>query len=223
MKEDIYRYNETELEFWSNELYNSYHDVSYFVENHVVIDNNFIKLKSYQKEIIDEFKDNKRYVINASRRLGKTMLSIILVLHEAIFNKDKFIAILGFEEMIPHIYELYNYLPHWLIPEIECYSKDFIEFSNGTYIRQFNYDNMDRMRGYQINFLCMDNYSYVINRHSNNFCKLIFPVVSSSKHAKILITGDNDMNCNNHYNKISSFEEERYKTKWLLDISTKNR
>lgn len=218
-----YVYKESEADFMSDDYYKCVKDVNYFVENHVFVDNKNIKLKDYQKEIIDELKNNNRYVMNASRRLGKTMLSRILVLHEAIFNTNKFIAVLGFEDMISQIHNLYNYLPHWLQPEIKSYSRKHIEFSNGTIIRQFNYDNMDGMRGYQINFLCMDNYSYIINSKANIFKKLIFPVVTSSKYGKIFITGDNDLNCNNHYNHLSSFEEERFKSKWLLDISTKNR
>ena len=73
-------------------------DVHYFTEKYCNVKTEdgsigSIKLREYQKEILDSFVNNRFSILMASRQVGKTISSSIFMLHTILFNNDKNIMI----------------------------------------------------------------------------------------------------------------------------------
>jgi hypothetical protein len=75
-------------------------DIHYFAEKYCRIkteDGSIqnIKLRDYQKEILDLYNNNRFSILMGSRQIGKTINSAITMLHYVTFNNDKNIMIVA--------------------------------------------------------------------------------------------------------------------------------
>lgn len=119
-------------------------DPIYFAENYIKIvhvDHGLIPLKmyDYQKEIVQKFKDNRRTVVATSRQAGKTTTAAALILHYAIFNKFKTIALLANKgdssrEILNRIQIAYEALPFWMQSGVVEWNKGSVTLENGCKI-----------------------------------------------------------------------------------------
>ncbi len=160
-------------------------DIIYFAEKYchiITLDEGkvLITLWDFQKKVLkamvepqefvfeDGTKEKKPFlIINASRQVGKTTLSAIFLVHFAIFNQDKTVAVLANKEktaleIMQRIKMVYENLPLFLQAGIGGgvggggYSKSKIELGNGSRIIASS-TSSSAIRGYSINCLTKKN------------------------------------------------------------------
>ena len=99
-------------------------DVHYFTEKYCKVKTedgsiNHIRLRDYQKEILDNFVNSRFNILMASRQVGKTISSSIFMLHTILFSNDKNIMIVANKgdtaiEIVDKIKSIYSLLPFFL-------------------------------------------------------------------------------------------------------------
>jgi hypothetical protein len=142
----------------------------------------------YDLELDDE---NHRFFTNGilSHNSATTRGFIIWYM---LFNKQKTIAILAnklqlAQEQLTQLKESYLELPFWMQPGVKSWNKRGIELSHGTRIISAA-TSPDGIRGYSIDILYLDEFAFIDSHLANEFIASVFPVVSSGKTTKIIIT-----------------------------------
>jgi len=108
-------------------------DVHYFTEKYSKVKTedgsiNNIKLREYQKEMLNSFVNNRFSILMASRQVGKTISSSIFMLHTILFSNDKNIMIVANKgdtavEIVDKIKSIYSLLPYFLKPGIKTWNQ----------------------------------------------------------------------------------------------------
>lgn len=176
-------------------------DILYFAENYfyiVSLDHGKIKipLHEFQKRMLKAYVDPKpkRHCIALSgRQTGKTTISTIYILHYALFNDDKRIAILSnneksAREILSRVQMAYGMLPLWMQRGINPngFAKGSLELENGVRI-EANSTSSSSIRGKSINLLFLDEFAFVQNHIADEFISSVMPTISSGKTSKIII------------------------------------
>lgn len=177
-------------------------DPVYFAENYIKIvslDHGLVnfKLYPYQKEMIESFEQNRFSINLLCRQAGKTTVVGAYILHYAIFNKNKRIAVLANKgdtarEILSRIKSMFEDLPWFLKPGVVEWNKGSIEFSNGTRIVSASTSNSG-IRGQSMNLIYLDEMAFIQN--DVEFFTSTYPVISAGKTTKVIITSTpNGMN-----------------------------
>lgn len=169
--------------------------VEYFAENYVKvihIDHGLIPFKPYpyQRELFKSFQDERFTVVLACRQSGKSISTCAYLLHYAIFNSEKFVAILAnkaatAKEMLSRITLMLENLPFFLQPGCKVLNKGSIEFSNNTRM-EAHATSSSSIRGKSVSLLYLDEFAFVEN--DVEFYTSTYPVVSSGKTSRVIIT-----------------------------------
>lgn len=170
-------------------------DIIYFAETYCAIthiDHGTIrvKLRDYQRDIL-ELADNGRLLCaKLSRQLGKTASIAIYLAHYVCFNKSKSVGILAHkgsmsEEVLFRTKQCIELLPDFLQPGIVEWNKRSIELDNGSSIGAYA-SSPDAVRGNSFSLIYIDETAFINNWED---CWLaIQPVISSGRHSKIIMT-----------------------------------
>ncbi len=99
-------------------------DIHYFASTYCYIKGEegqpiIIPLRDYQKEILDNFFNNRFNILMASRQIGKTICSSIMMLHYVLFNNNKNVLVTANKldtavEVLDKIREIYQKITHGL-------------------------------------------------------------------------------------------------------------
>ena len=170
-------------------------DPIYFAEKYVKVislDRGLVAFKpyEYQKKMFTQFNDNRFNIVLACRQSGKSISSVIYILWYAVFNSEKTIAVLANKgstarEMLSRITLALENLPFFLQPGCKALNKGSIEFSNNSKIIA-SATSASSIRGLSVNLLFLDEFAFVEN--ANEFYTSTYPVVSSGKDTKVIIT-----------------------------------
>jgi len=170
-------------------------DPIYFSEKYIKIvhvDHGLIpiKLYEYQREIMEKITKHRRVTVATSRQAGKTTTATAVILHYALFNSHKTIALLANKgdsarEILNRIKISYESLPKWLQQGVIEWNKGSVEFENGCKILAGS-TSSDSIRGKSISFLYIDETAFVDNWEE--FFASVFPTITSGKTTKILFT-----------------------------------
>jgi hypothetical protein len=171
-----------------------------------------IKLREYQRRMLKAFVspvDNKRHIVMlSSRQVGKTTISLIYLTHYALFNEDKYIAILANKEktaneILRRIKLAIEKFPIWLQQGISetngGWNKGQVGFENGVRFIAGS-TSSSAMKGESISLLYLDEFAFVPDNIADDFMRSVYPTVSSSKKSKIIICST--PNGLNHYYHI---------------------
>src|SRR5210317_1717407 len=184
---------------WTEEKVREYakcmHDPSYFARTYVKIislDRGLVNfnLYPYQEKMFDHFNSNRFSIVLACRQSGKSISSVVYLLWYAVFHPEKTIAILANKgatarEMLARVTLMLENLPFFLQPGCKALNKGSIEFSNNSKIIAAATSGSS-IRGMSINLLFLDEFAFVEN--DAEFYTSTYPVVSSGKNTKIIIT-----------------------------------
>jgi len=148
------------------------------------------KLYPYQEEMFDHFNENRFSIVLACRQSGKSISSVAYLLWYALFHSEKNIAILANKgatarEMLARVTLMLENLPFFLQPGTKALNKGSIEFSNNSKILAAATSGSS-IRGLSINLLFLDEFAFVEN--ATQFYTSTYPVVSSGKDTKVIIT-----------------------------------
>lgn len=147
-------------------------------------------LYPYQRDMFNHFKDNRFSVVLACRQSGKSISSVIFILWYAIFHPEKTIAILANKgstarEMLGRLTLALENLPFFLQPGCTAVNKGSIEFANNSKIIAAS-TSSSSIRGFSANLVFLDEFAFVQN--DSEFYTSTYPVISSGKSTKIIIT-----------------------------------
>lgn len=163
-----YQYSPEELV----ELQRCRDDIVYFAEKYFTIislDHGKIKipLYDYQKTLLYQLQQKRFNIVLQARQSGKTTVNTILLLHFAIFNEDKFIAILANKEkaakmVLSRIKLAYEIMPRFLKQQVTIWNEKKIKFANGCTIEAAATSSTS-IRGESVNVLYIDEAAFVEN------------------------------------------------------------
>ena len=177
-------------------LKKSSQNLLYFAENFFYIisldeGKQLIKLHSVQKRALRKMRDNRFFILLASRQIGKTTMMTIYALWIACFNKDQKILIVANKEgtaieIMQRIRMAYEELPNWIKPAVKEYGKTSVTLANGTRIG-ISTTTGTAARGQSVNVLILDELAFIEPHLVDEFWKSVYPIISSSKKSKIFI------------------------------------
>jgi hypothetical protein len=179
-------------------------DVHYFVEKYCKVkreDGSIgnIKLRDYQKEILDNFVQNRFNILMASRQVGKTISSAIFMLHKILFDNDKNIMIVANKgdtavEIVDKIKSIYTLLPFFLKPGIKTWNQKSLTFENGCRIKTSARTKTPAI-GFTIDVLYLDEFAHIPSNIIEPYYTAAFPTTAAVQNSKIIITSTpNGMN-----------------------------
>ena len=150
-----------------------------------------IKLHSCQKRSLRKMRDNRFYVMLASRQVGKTTMMTVYALWNACFNDDQRILIVANKEgtaieIFKRVRMAYEELPNWLKSGVTEYGKTSMTLANGTTIG-ISTTTGTAARGQSCNVLILDELAFIENHLVEDFWKSVYPIISSFKKSKIFI------------------------------------
>ena len=170
-------------------------DPAYFIENYMKVihlDRGLVPFKPYpyQRKMLQHFNDNRFSVVLACRQSGKSISSVGYILWYAIFHPEKTIAVLANKgatarEMLSRVTLALENLPFFLQPGCRALNKGNIEFSNNSEILAAATSGSS-IRGLAINLLFLDEFAFV--EQANKFYTSTYPVITSGKTTKVIIT-----------------------------------
>jgi hypothetical protein len=188
----------------------------YFAENYFYIvsldeGKQKIALHPCQKRAIRKMRDERFFVLLASRQIGKTTLLTIYALWIACFLKDQSILIVANKEgtaieIFRRIRLAYEELPNWLKPGVKEYGKTSMVLANGSKIG-ISTTTGTAARGQSINCLILDELAFIDSHLVEEFWKSVYPIVSSSKKSKIFIASTANGTGNLFYTLYKGAEE----------------
>lgn len=172
-------------------------NIHYFAENYCQIkreDGSIgpMKLRDYQKDIIDLYTKNPRSILMASRQTGKTVSAAIVLLHFVLFNDDKGCMIVAnkgktVKEIIRKIKDIYKLLPFFLKKGVTNWNETQIAFENNSRIQTENRTKEPSI-GFTIDLLYLDEFAHIPDNFIRDYYGAIVPVVSSINNSRIIIT-----------------------------------
>ena len=147
-------------------------------------------LYPYQEKMFNHFNDNRFSIVLACRQSGKSISSVAYLLWFALFHPEKTIAVMANKgatarEMLGRITLMLENLPFFLQPGCKALNKGSIEFSNNSRIVAAATSGSS-IRGMSVNLLYLDEFAFV--ERANEFYTSTYPVVSSGKDTKVIIT-----------------------------------
>lgn len=158
-----------------------------------------ITLRDYQKEILDNFVNNRFNILMASRQVGKTVSSAIFILHTILFNNDKNVMIVANKgdtavEIVDKVKSIYTLLPFFLKPGVKTWNQKSLTFENGCRIKTSARSKTPAI-GFTIDVLYLDEFAHIPSNIIEPYYTAAFPTVSAVQNSKIIITSTpNGMN-----------------------------
>jgi len=178
-----------------------------------------IKLHPVQKRALRKMRDNRFFILLASRQIGKTTMMTIYALWIACFNSDQKILIVANKEgtaieIMQRIRMAYEELPNWLKPAVKEYGKTSVTLANGSRIG-ISTTTGTAARGQSVNVLILDELAFIEPHLVDEFWKSVYPIVSSSKKSKIFIASTANGTGNLFYRLYDA--AERGESNWACD------
>lgn len=171
-------------------------DILFFAESFFYIVNlddgkEKIKLHDFQKEALLNFMKYRKNIMCFSRQSGKTTLLTIYALWLCTFFEYQSVVIVAnkektAQEILDRIKLAYMELPNWIKPSVKSWGKQETPFGNGSKI-QISATSGDSIRGKSVSALLLDEMAHVDKSVINDFWAAVYPTISSSKKAKVLI------------------------------------
>ena len=160
------------------------------------------ELYDYQEEMFNHFNNNRFSIVLACRQSGKSISSVAYLLWYALFNSEKNIAILANKgatarEMLSRVTLMLENLPFFLQPGTKTLNKGSIEFGNNSKILAAATSGSS-IRGLSISLLFLDEFAFIEN--ATEFYTSTYPVISSGKDTKVIITSTANGIGNQFYN-----------------------
>ena len=187
------------IQEWTKELIQEYAKVSkdpvYFAKKYckvISLDKGLVpfKLYPYQEKMFEQFNEHRFNIVLACRQSGKSISACAYLLWFALFHSEKTVAVLANKgatarEMLSRITLMLENIPFFLQPGCKALNKGSLEFSNNSRILAAATSGSS-IRGLSVNLLYLDEFAFV--ERANEFYTSTYPVVSSGKDTKIIVT-----------------------------------
>lgn len=186
-KNILFMYTASEM----TELINCSKNVLYFAENYLSIDDTPLKLKDFQKSLLENYIRNKFNISKTDKYAGSSTVNAILILWEAVFNFDYSISIIAYQKRdlyrtFDKIEEFMKQLPFFMKPGIVKKTNMQWLFDNGSSITNIIIQK-NGIIAYDRYFLVGSEYFW--DGYFNDFLMNALPIISHRKKSKLVITG----------------------------------
>jgi hypothetical protein len=195
----VFEYTPEELE----EIRKCKNDPVYFASNYaqVMTEDGIqqIKLRDYQEEIVQSFKDNRFNCLMASRQIGKTVMSGVFIAWYLVFHTDKNVLAVAnvastTKEVLDKIKSVLENLPFFLKPGCISNNVMSLKFDNGCRLIGRTTTKNTGI-GFTIHVLYIDEFAHINPSYLDFFYRAIYPTISASSNSKVIITSTpNGMN-----------------------------
>lgn len=171
-------------------------DPVYFIEKYVIFmtddGNRTVQLFPFQKQLITEFNANRWVIVKTPRQIGKTTTTVGYILHYILFNKDRTVGVLAQKEkvateILSRIKIAYESIPLWMQQGVKHWAATSIMLENGCRVLSES-TSKGAIRGFTIHLLYLDEFAHVPAHIAADFITSVYPTISSSAVAKIIIT-----------------------------------
>ena len=170
-------------------------DPIYFAEKYckvISLDKGLVPfhLYPYQKQMFQQFEENRFNVVLACRQSGKSISACAYLLWFALFHSEKTVAVLANKgatarEMLSRVTLMLENIPFFLQPGTKALNKGSLEFSNNSRIIAAATSGSS-IRGLSVNLLYLDEFAFV--ERASEFYTSTYPVVSAGTDTKIIVT-----------------------------------
>ena len=148
------------------------------------------KLYPYQETMFESFQEHRFNIVLACRQSGKSIAVVAYLLWYVIFKGEQVVGVLANKnaiarEMLSRITLMLENLPFFLQPGCTTLNKGSIGFSNNSRIIAAA-TSSSSIRGMSLNLVYLDEFAFVDN--ATEFYTSTYPVISSGKTSKIIIT-----------------------------------
>jgi len=171
-------------------------DPQYFVETYIKIvslDKGLVPFKMYnfQKDMLGTFHKNRFTICKLPRQSGKSTIMVSYLLHYALFNENKNIAILANKastarDLLGRLQLAYENLPKWLQQGVLSWNKGSLELENGSKILAAS-TSASAVRGSSFNIIFLDEFAFVPATVAEQFFSSVYPTISSGQSTKVII------------------------------------
>lgn len=179
-------------------------DPLYFIERYVKVvhvDHGIVPFKmwDFQKEMIQNFHENRFNIVKCPRQVGKTVSSVAYILWLVLFNPDQNVAILAnrldlAQEILDRFQLAYEHLPQWIQQGVKIWNKRSIELENNSKVMAAA-TSSSAIRGGSFTLVFLDEFAFVPAHIAEEFFTSVYPVISSGKTTKmIIVSTPNGMN-----------------------------
>ena len=170
------------------ELKKCLNDPIYFLDTHMIIQHPTrggipFKMYDYQKELVDNYANNRFAIALLPRQSGKTTCAAGFLLWKAMFNADSTILVAahqysGASEIMQRIRYAYEELPDFLRAGVMEYNKGSITFDNGSrIISQATTEKTGR--GLSLTLIYLDEFAFVEHRIAQEFWTSLAPTLTT--------------------------------------------
>mgnify|MGYP003884729079 CR=1 FL=1 len=184
---------------WTNDEVKEYakcmQDPAYFARKYckvIHLDKGLVPfdLYPYQEKMFNQFNTHRFNIVLACRQSGKSISSVAYLLWFALFNSEKVIAVMANKgatarEMLGRVTLMLENLPFFLQPGTKTLNKGNIIFSHNSEIIAAA-TTSSSIRGQALNCVFLDEFAFVQN--DAEFYTSTYPVISSGKTTKVIIT-----------------------------------
>lgn len=184
-------------------------DPNYFIERYVKIitlDKGLVSITLYpfQRDAVTKITQNREVIIKAGRQVGKTTMTVGVLLWYILFNEAKTVAILANKaktarEILNRLKIAYAEVPKWMQQGVMEWNKGDISLENNSRVLADSTAST-AIRGWSINFLYLDEFAFVPNNIAEDFFSSVYPTITSGETAQILISST--PNGMNHFYKM---------------------
>ena len=145
---------------------------------------------SIKRKCLTHLLHNRFNIVLACRQSGKSIAVVAYLLWYAIFKGEQVVGVLANKnaiarEMLARITLMLENLPFFLQPGCTALNKGSIGFSNNSRIIAAA-TSSSSIRGMSLNLVYLDEFAFVEN--ASEFYTSTYPVISSGKTSKIIIT-----------------------------------
>lgn len=172
-------------------------DPIYFITKYVKIislDEGVIPfaLWDFQKDFVRLMIDNRFVIAKCPRQVGKTNTVAAFFLYSILFRSSWTAGVLAnkmdqAKSILARIKMSYEYLPKWLQQGVVSWNTKSIKLENGSMISAFA-TSSSAIRGDALNAIMLDEFAHIDGKLQKKFYTSSYPVISSGKTTKIIIT-----------------------------------
>jgi len=188
------------IEEQSDEIIRCTIDILYFIESYLTVFDQTqpnggaiipFKLFGFQKDVIEEYKNNRFNIINKYRQGGLTTITCAFYAHKIMFNSNRNIAVVANllttaqNEIMYDICEFIESCPDWLKPKIDKKNSQKLKiYENGSKIGAFAISS--GLRGYTPTDILLDECAWV--EGGNKFWTSTQPTLQTGGRAILIST-----------------------------------
>lgn len=172
-------------------------DIHYFADNYCKIkleDGSVgqMKLRDYQRDVLDLYFNNRFSILCSSRQIGKTVTAAITLLHIMTFKNEQGVLIAADKldtavEVLDKLKDIYALLPFFLKRGVKVWNQKSMSFDNKSRVKTVG-RTKSGPRGFSISVLYLDEFAWIPSNILEPFYLSTFPTVTAIENSKIIIT-----------------------------------